>query len=307
MMYRFLLFFSVSLFSAFQAQIPKVTSGKIERIPNFNSKYVTSRNIDVWLPENYSKSKRYALLYMHDGQMLYDSDLSWNKQSWNADDVITDLVKNNKIQHTIVVGIWNDPKLRHSDYFPQKPFENLTPSEKDTIRSQLRKTGRSNESFSPNSDHYLKFLVKELKPMIDKKYSTYKDKAHTFIAGSSMGGLISMYAVCEYPEVFGGAACLSTHWTGTFTKENNPFPESVLEYLSKNLPDPKSHKIYFDCGDQTLDSLYPDIQRKADSVILKKGFSERNWKTLYFPGEDHSEKAWSKRLHIPVEFLLNKQ
>ncbi|WP_312344697.1 alpha/beta hydrolase [Chryseobacterium binzhouense] len=306
MMYRFLLFFLVSLFSAFQAQIPKVASGKIERIPNFNSRYVTPRNIDVWLPENYSTSKKYAVLYMHDGQMLYDSDLTWNKQSWNVDDVISDLIKSNKIQNTIVVGIWNDPKLRHSDYFPQKPFENLTPTEKDTIRSQLRKSGRSDQSFSPNSDHYLRFLVKELKPMIDKKYSTYKDKTHTFIAGSSMGGLISMYAVCEYPEVFGGAACLSTHWTGTFTKENNPFPESVLQYLSKNLPDPKSHKIYFDCGDQTLDSLYPDIQKKVDSIIIKKGFSKTNWKTLYFPGEDHSEKTWSKRLHIPVEFLFNK-
>ena len=149
--------------------------------------------------------------------------------------------------------------------------------------------------------------MKELKPLIDKKYSTHKDKAHTFIAGSSMGGLISMYAICEYPEVFGGAACLSTHWTGTFTKENNPFPESVLQYLSKNLPYPKNHKIYFDCGDQTLDALYPDIQKKADEIMKKSGFSDLNWKTLYFPGENHSEEAWSKRLQFPLEFLLSEK
>lgn len=308
MMQKLLLFLSLFfLFTKFNAQIPKVVSGKIERLPNFKSKYVTPRNIDIWLPEGYSANEKYAVLYMHDGQMLYDSELTWNKQSWNVDDVISDLVENKKTQKTIVVGIWNNQKLRHTDYFPQKPFESLTAKEKDTITSQLKKSGRTDKIFSPKSDNYLKFLVKELKPLIDKKYSTYKDKAHTFIAGSSMGGLISMYAICEYPEVFGGAACLSTHWTGTFTNENNPFPESVLQYLSKNLPNPKNHKIYFDCGDQTLDALYPDIQKKADEIMKTSGFSDLNWKTLYFPGENHSEEAWNKRLKFPLEFLLDKK
>jgi enterochelin esterase-like enzyme len=64
-----------------------------------------------------------------------------------------------------------------------------------------------------------------------------------------MGGLISPYAFCEYPKIFGWAACLSTHWLGSFTTENNPFPNSMIRYLSKKLPNPKSHKIYFDCGD----------------------------------------------------------
>ena len=76
------------------------------------------------------------------------------------------------------------------------------------------------------SDAYLKFLVTELKPFIDSTFSVATDRSNTFIAGSSMGGLISMYAVCEYPAVFGGAACLSTHWPGIFTAENNPIPEA---------------------------------------------------------------------------------
>ncbi|SMP16752.1 alpha/beta hydrolase [Chryseobacterium profundimaris] len=295
------------LFLKYDAQIPKVVSGRIERTADFKSQYVTPRNIDVWLPENYSDSRKYAVLYMHDGKMLYDPETTWNKQSWNVDDVISQLIRNGKIQNTIVVGIWNDSKLRHFDYFPQKPFETLTAAEKDTVRSQLKKAGRSDQVFSPNSDNYLKFLVKELKPFIDRKYSTYKNREHTLIAGSSMGGLISMYAICEYPEVFGGAACLSTHWPGTFTLDNNPFPESVLKYLSENLPNPKNHTIYFDCGDQTLDALYPDIQKKADQIMVKAGFTDANWKTLYFPGENHSEEAWNKRLAIPLEFLLKKK
>jgi len=291
----------------YSAQIPKVIGGKIERIADFKSQYVTPRNVDVWLPADYSTSKKYAVLYMQDGQMLYDPEMTWNKQSWNVDDIISGLLKNGEIRNTIVVGVWNDSKLRHFDYFPQKPFESLTSAEKDTVRTQLTKSGRSDQIFSPNSDNYLKFLVKELKPFIDEKYSTYKDRANTFIAGSSMGGLISMYAICEYPKVFGGAACLSTHWTGTFTNKNNPFPESVLKYFNKNLPDPKTHKIYFDCGDQTLDALYPEIQKKADIIMTEAGYTDANWKTLYFPGENHSEEAWNKRLHIPLEFLLEKK
>lgn len=172
-MYRFLLIVAVALFSVVQAQIPKVSSGKIERISDFKSQFVTPRNIDVWLPENYSASKKYAVLYMQDGQMLYDSDLTWNKQSWNVDETVAELIKSKKIQNTIVVGVWNDSKMRHFDYFPQKPFETLSAVEKDTVNHQLKKAGRANEKFSPNSDNYLKFLVKELKPLIDKKYSTF--------------------------------------------------------------------------------------------------------------------------------------
>ena len=97
--------------------------------------------------------------------------------------------------------------------------------------------------FTPSSDNYLKFIVEELKPFIDSTYSTLIDKENTFIAGSSMGGLISMYAVCEYPNVFGGAACLSTHWPGTFEVENNPIPEIFYNYLTNNLPKPNQNKF----------------------------------------------------------------
>lgn len=287
-----------------QENLPKVVTGKIERIENFNSKYVTARNVDVWLPEGYDVSKKYAVLYMHDGQMLYDPEQAWNKQAWNVDDVASELMATNKVKNFIVVGIWNGGQTRHADYFPQKPFETLSTMERDSVNAQLVKAGRAKENFQPQSDNYLKFLVKELKPFINRKYAVYTDKENTFIAGSSMGGLISMYAICEYPQIFGGAACLSTHWVGSFTLENNPVPNAFINYLSENLPKPKKHKIYFDCGDQTLDALYPEIQKKVDSLMKSKGFNTKSWMTKYFPGENHSEKAWNKRLNIPLEFLL---
>lgn len=280
--------------------------GTIDNNPDFQSKYVTARNVDVWLPEDYSDTLKYSVLYMHDGQMLYNPEKSWNKQAWDIDNVATELIAANKLKDFIVVGIWNGGQTRHVDYFPQRPFEDLSQIEKDTVNAQLKRSSRTNEIFKPVSDNYLKFIVKELKPYIDKKYSVLTDRENTFIMGSSMGGLISMYAICEYPNIFGGAACLSTHWVGTFTLDNNPMPNAFIKYLGENLPEAKGHKIYFDCGDQTLDALYPAIQEKVDAVMTAKGYDDTNWMTKFFPGENHSENAWNKRLNIPLEFILGK-
>lgn len=293
----------VSLLSMAQ-DIPQVVSGRIERVTNFQSKYVTPRNIDIWLPDGYSASERYDVLYMHDGQMLFDPTKSWNQQAWDVDDIASALMAAGKVRKFIVVGIWNGGATRHPDYFPQKPFESLTTAQKDTVTAQLRKAGRTEAAFEPQSDHYLKFLVTEVKPYIDRTYSVNPGRAHTFIAGSSMGGLISMYALCEYPDVFGGAACLSTHWPGTFATDNNPMPDAFLLYLSKHVPSPKTHRIYFDCGDQTLDAMYPAIQKKADALLAKKGYKKDRGLSRFFPGADHSEKAWKARLEVPLVFLL---
>ena len=293
-------------FGSFAQTLPKVASGSIERVENFKSHFTDARNVDIWLPKGYDATRKYAVLYMHDGQMLFDSTQSWNHQSWNVDAVLTKLLQEKKIQNVIVVGIWNGGKTRHSDYFPQKPFESLSPEKKDYVNKQLQTAGRTTEIFKANSDNYLKFLVKELKPYIDKKYSVYKDQAHTFIAGSSMGGLISLYAICEYPKVFGGAACMSTHWPGIFTVEGNPVPDAFVKYLKANLPDPKTHKIYFDYGDKTLDAMYASLQKKVDEVMRTKSFTAKNWMTKFYPGDDHSEKSWYRRLNIPMEFLLGK-
>lgn len=237
--------------------------------------------------------------------MLFDPNTTWNKTSWNVDDVLTKLKKENKIRDIIVVGIWNGDKTRHADYLPQKPFETLTNIQKEFIYSAVRTNGNSVfNDHKVNSNNYLKFLVHELKPFIDHYYSTHKDKKNTFIAGSSMGGLISLYAICEYPKIFGAAACMSTHWPGIFTMQNNPIPEAIFLYLKIHLPDPKKNRIYFDLGNQTLDSMYPPLQKKVDAIMKLKGFTEKNWITKYFPGDNHSEKAWNKRLEWPMLFLI---
>jgi enterochelin esterase-like enzyme len=305
-MKKLLTFFFLIIVNYLVAQMPIPVAGKIDRIENFKSKFVAARNIDIWLPEGYTKDKKYAVLYMQDGQGLYDANTTWNHQSWEVDDVLTKLIKEHAIKEVIVVGIWNGQASRHVEYFPQKPYDGLISIEKDTVTAQLQRASRTKDFFQPISDKYLQFLVTELKPFIDSSYSTYTNKSNTFVAGSSMGGLISMYAICEYPKVFGGAICMSTHWPGTFTTENNPMPNAFANYMREHLPNPKNHKIYFDYGDQTLDAMYPPLQKNIDIVIRSKGFTNKNWKTQFSPGDNHSEVSWSKRLPKAIQFLFGK-
>lgn len=287
------------------AQLPQVSSGKLIRHADFASKHVTARHVDVWLPHGYDGKEPYAVLYMHDGQMLFDSNTTWNKQAWEVDDILGRMIKNKEVRKTIVVGVWNGGATRHIDYFPQRPFDMLPAAFKDSLIAEgARPNGNKLFESTVHSDGYLKFLVEELKPFIDKTYATKTDAENTFIMGSSMGGLISMYAICEYPNVFGGAACLSTHWPGIFSLENNPIPDAFVQYLDTHLPDPTNHKIYFDYGTATLDSLYPPLQAKADAVMQKHGWQKNQWITLEFAGADHSEAAWKARLDKPLGFLL---
>ncbi|MFM2359357.1 MAG: hypothetical protein RLY16_1350 [Bacteroidota bacterium] len=295
------------IYSPSRAQ-QNVSIGSIKHILQFSSKFVDARNVDIWLPPGYQTDKKYPVLYMHDGQMLFDSTTSWNKQEWGVDEVLGQLIAKNQIEPLIVVGVFNSNQNRHIDYFPQKPFERLTKKVQDSLYDAVRPaTGVGVFSKKIQSDLYLRFLVEELKPFIDSNFAVYTDAANTCIAGSSMGGLISLYAICEYPKVFGGAACLSTHWPGIFTVENNPIPNAFVDYMQHHLPNPDNHRIYFDYGTATLDALYEPFQLKADAVMRNKGFTEINWMTLKFEGANHSEKSWNARLHQPIQFLFKKK
>jgi hypothetical protein len=285
-----------------------LSSGTIKKIDSFPSKYVRPRRVDIWLPSNYSKTKKYAVLYMHDGQMLFDAKSTWNKQEWKVDEwkvdeIVGDLIAKNTIKNTIVVAIWNHSDIRHSDYYPNKPFDLLD----KTFRDSILKENKVLLEYGFQADNYLKFIVEEVKPVIDNNFSTLTTFENTFISGSSMGGLISMYALCEYPTIFGGAACLSTHWLGVAPMDKNPIPASFFTYLEQNLPTASNHKIYFDYGTETLDKFYLPFQYRVNEVLQLKGYDSTNSKNLKFEGHDHSENSWNQRFQIPVEFLLNKK
>jgi enterochelin esterase-like enzyme len=287
----------------FSQSLPRVSSGSIQRIEKFPSRFVTARNVDIWLPDGYDTSKKYSVVYMHDGQMLFDSTLSWNKKEWGVDETFANLIKLGKIQECIVVGIWNVPEDRFADYFPQKVIPNIA----ENIRTRILKEQLKQE---PKADNYLKFIVQELKPTIDKTYSTSSNAENTFLIGSSMGGLISLYGLCEYPDVFGGAACMSTHTPLAApdlinAKTDEQVASKLRDYLEKNLPKANTKKIYFDYGSLTLDAYYKPFQTKIDTILKNKGYDSTHWQTREFQGADHSETSWSKRLDIPLLFLLS--
>ncbi|CAM1343320.1 alpha/beta hydrolase [Tenacibaculum amylolyticum] len=275
--------------------------GTLERIELFPSKYIKERPVGIWLPKGYSKDKKYAVLYMHDGQNLFDATTTWNKQEWKIDEWASKLMQQKKIRNVIVVGIHSISDLRWRDLFPEKAIDYFPKKALDTmnVNSEL-----DNLSKGLKGDEYLKFLTKELKPFIDENYATLSDQQNTFVGGSSMGGLMSMYAITQYPEVFYGAACLSTHWPGINPMKKNPFAEAIFNYLEANIPSSKNHKFYFDYGTETLDQYYLQYAIKVDRIFKSKGYTDKNFENIKFEGADHSENSWNKRLDIPLLFLL---
>lgn len=309
MLKKLLTFTTFLLLSACGSKEPvtaKPQSGTIQKIANFSSQYVASRDIDVWLPENYDPNKVYEVLYMHDGQMLFDASTTWNKKEWRVDEVAAKLQREGKVKPFIVVGIYNSGETRYPEYFPQKVYENLSNKDKAEVQRLLGEHNNLKvdlESFY-FADNYALFLVKELIPYIEQRFSVHQNAANRYLAGSSMGGLISWYILMEYPQYFAGAACLSTHWPGMYTADN-PFPEAFAQYIKSHLPKLDGHKIYFDIGDQTLDALYPPLQKRVDTIMAE--YPAHLWKSEFFAGAEHDENAWAARLHIPLIFLLGNE
>ncbi len=285
------------------AMLPKVSAGTLVRLEQFASALIAARHVDVWLPDGYPKAAPYAVLYMHDGQMLFDGTQTWNGQEWRADEVASELIRSGKTRPFIIVGIANGGAARHSEYFPQRAFALL--SADDQARMATLKRGDEALFARPvDSDAYLKFLVTELKPHIDAHYAVDPAPSSTVIMGSSMGGLISMYALAEYPGVFGAAACLSSHWAGTVTADDVPVQEALLSWVATYFANAGAQRIYMDRGTETIDVWYPALQDRVDQLLRDKGYGPRHMLSLVFPGADHSEKAWAARLHIPMQFLL---
>lgn len=276
--------------------------GTLNCILSFPSEYAQARRVDVWLPENYNPRSEYAVIYMHDGQNLFNPSVGFHGMVWAVDQALQPLIDQDKVQSAIVVGIWNTP-LRYQEYLPAPAFHLLP----DTLRNMLRDE-HNNPGLQPMSENYLKFIVHELKPFIDSQYPTLSDYKNTHIMGSSMGGLISAYAIAAYPEVFGGAGCVSTHWPLSLHMNEPGFSQPFISWLADNFPKSAEHRIYFDYGTETIDAFYEQHQLEMDKLMSAIGYQEgKNWVTLKDEGAPHSETAWKNRVHIPLEFLLKKR
>ncbi len=277
--------------------IPTVAHGTLERFPQFTSQYVPSRDVVVWLPEGYQTGDSCVVLYMHDGNMLFDATTTWNRREWQVDEVTDSLIQAGLIRPCIVVGIYNtDDRL--TEYFPTKTWQHV--AEADRKDADLKKL---------TADAYLQFIVEELKPFIDQRYKPLTTREHTFMMGSSMGGLISLYALCEYPQVFGGVACLSSHLSMAHLPngvDGEPWATGFRNYVGQHLPEANGSLIYMDHGTEGFDADYGQYQEQLDSVIRAKGWDTQHYMSLVFDGDDHNETCWGKRLNQPLQFLLSK-
>ena len=276
---------------------PVVSHGTLEIFPQFASKHVPPRDVAVWLPEGYQTGDSCDVLYMHDGNMLFDAAATWNHQEWRIDETMDSLIKAGSIRPCIVVGIYNtDDRL--TEYYPDKTRQHV--AEKDRKKTDTAKL---------QGDSYLKFIVEELKPFIDERYKPLTSREHTFMMGSSMGGLISLYAQCEYPQVFGGVACLSSHLSMAHLPnglDGEAWATGFRDYVSQHLPEANSGFIYMDHGTEDFDADYESYQVAMDSVVFSKGWDKAHYLTLVFLGHGHNETCWADRLYDPLHFLLEK-
>lgn len=275
----------------------KLIAGHLDRYL-FKPIDLTERFVDIWIPEVFTHDTEYSVIYMHDGQMLFDESSTWNSQEWRVDEKLTRMMKTGEIPPTIVVGIWNAEDQRTAEYFPEDALS--------FIDGEIREDLLSNIPEEPRANQYVNFIVESVIPFVEENYPVIKNRDGRFVVGSSYGGLISLYTLTKYPEMFSGAAALSTHWPGTY-ESNDEIPDGIREYLRRNLPAPGSHKIYYDHGTETLDSLYAPYQRKVDAMMVELGFRpDQDFKSLVFEGTDHSENAWAERFEIPVRYLFSR-
>lgn len=284
-------------------ELPQVESGRVERI-EFAPAEIAARRVDVWLPPGYPEGAPYATLYMHDGQMLFDAGTTWNGQAWEVERTAAALIESGALRPFIVVGIWNAQEHRYRDYLPQRVFEAMPDDARARLRSAEREPGRPLFAGPPAADAYVRFLVGELRELIESRYAVSHRPEDRFLMGSSMGGLISLYALLEQPRHFGGAAALSTHWPGGFDPKDDSFAQAMRAYLRKRLPSLTAQKIWIDHGTETLDARYPPLQREVDAVFKASPLPPAQWQSREYPGTDHSEQAWAARLADPLRFLL---
>lgn len=259
----FTLFFSCDLLASGQFELWTKAYN-----PNAN---LEPRDIYVYLPPKYQESnKSYPVIYMHDGQNLFDPTRAFLGQTWKAQSTLNYLIKNNFIEPVIVVAIDNS-KDRLWEY---------TPTQSD------RRDGGG-------ADQYLNLIVNQLVPAIDSEFRTLKGSKNRAMLGSSLGGLVSIYSAIETPNVFGKIAALSPSlWW------DNKIILKLLKESQLSLD-----KVWLDCG--STEGEIVESVNSAEDIFLEQ-LNQNQLKVIIQEGAEHSEKFWAARLPYVLYFLFPK-
>ncbi len=215
-----------------------------------------SKTIWVYLPYNYDAGDRFPVIYMHDGQHVFDHGES-PKRDWHVEEKLNDLHS-----EAIIIGIEHGGNKHRID--EMTPYGNATHG-------------------GGHADDYLDFIVNTLKPYVDKNYATLTDNKYTTIFGSSVGGLISFYALLKFPEVFGNAGVFSpSFW---FTDDIYALMETI---------DVITGRIYFMAGDHESSAMVPDIER-MEQLVYERVKDRKQLHKKIVHGGHHNEKLWRKQ------------
>jgi len=265
-----------------QAPAPEIAhtvSGDLRLIEGFAVPQLgMTRTLRILLPPGYETSgRRYPVLYMHDAQNLFDAVTSFAGE-WEVDETLARLSASGTLPPMIVVGIDHGGKERLAEYSPYR--DERIPTAK--------------------GDAYADFLVKTLKPWVDRTYRTKPEADHTALAGSSLGGLISLHTVLRHPGVFGKAACFSSSfWVGE---------RRMLKEAAAAKPDP-ALRLYLDIGDRESGSPADSRQAVQDTLdvaetLRARGLGADRLRAVVAPGARHQEPAWAARFPAALQWLF---
>jgi enterochelin esterase-like enzyme len=248
------------------------------------------RHVEIWLPPAYDAqtSTRSPVLYMHDGQNLFDPRIANTGVDWGVDEAVGRLVKRGAIPPVIVVGVWS--------------------------------TGERGPEYSPwqRAPDYARFLIDELMPRVNAEFRTMTGSANTAVMGSSMGGLLSFYLVTHHPEVFGACGCVSTHFPLSQAMVQQAFPgvtsvehpdtaPYIIRDIEAGFTVPRGTRYWFDYGSEGLDASYGPTHDAVRAWLLGQGLVEgRDFVVRRYDGATHNEASWRARLDDPLTFLFGK-
>lgn len=254
--------------------------GRLVYWPEFESAFLgPTRHVEIWLPPNYDEDDptRYPVLYMHDGQNLFDPRIANTGVDWGVDEAVARLVEEEIIAPIIVVGAWCTAE-RGPEYSPWH-----------------------------RAPDYARFLIEELMPRVDAEFRTLQAPENTAVMGSSMGGLLSFYLVTHHPNAFGAAGCVSTHFPlapASITGEGDQRPY-ILGDIEAELKVPRGARYWFDYGTRGVDSTYAPTHEAVGEWLRGQGLHEgRDFVIRAYPGAEHNEAAWRARLVDPLTFLF---
>jgi predicted alpha/beta superfamily hydrolase len=253
-----------------------VTPGQLRKYDNFRSKFLRNqRDIVVYVPPDYDQQpeRRYPVLYMHDGQNLFDAATAFNGQDWHVAQTADYAISAGLVEPLIVVGLYNTGKTRLREYTP----------------TSVPRLGGG------RADRYAKFLIEEVKPVVDRDYRTKPEASQTGIGGSSLGGLVSIYLGLKFSNVFSKIAALSPSvW----------WNQRVIVRFAQAAPVEPRPRIWLDIGTREGPRIVDDVEKFRD-VLLNKGWqSDRDLHYERVEGAEHNEAAWAARVGPFLQFLF---